>query len=48
MTWKKSAFSSQESRRGIQDFQLLNDRNVYENLSFVLKATGWEDKKSDR
>lgn len=24
-----------------QDFQLLSDRNVYENLSFVLKATGW-------
>jgi len=26
-----------------QDFQLLNDRNVFENLSFVLKATGWKD-----
>lgn len=24
-----------------QDFQLLNDRNVQENLRFVLKATGW-------
>jgi cell division transport system ATP-binding protein len=24
-----------------QDFQLLTDRNVYQNLSFVLKATGW-------
>ena len=24
-----------------QDFQLLNDRNIYENLRFVLKATGW-------
>ena len=28
-----------------QDFQLLNDRTVNENLSFVLKATGWKDKK---
>lgn len=26
-----------------QDFQLLYDRTVEENLSFVLKATGWED-----
>ena len=24
-----------------QDFQLLSDRNVHDNLSFVLKATGW-------
>ncbi len=28
-----------------QDFKLLNDRNVYENLLFVLRATGWKDKK---
>lgn len=27
-----------------QDFQLLIDRNVDENLSFVLKSTGWKDK----
>jgi len=27
-----------------QDFKLLNDRNVFENLKFVLKATGWKDK----
>ena len=26
-----------------QDFQLLTDRSVFENLSFVLKATGWKD-----
>ncbi len=24
-----------------QDFQLLSDRSVYENLRFVMKATGW-------
>jgi cell division transport system ATP-binding protein len=28
-----------------QDFQLLIDRNVYENLKFVLGATGWKVKK---
>ena len=27
-----------------QDFRLLTDRNVHDNLSFVLKATGWKDK----
>ncbi len=26
-----------------QDFRLLSDRNVYDNLSFVLKATNWKD-----
>lgn len=33
-----------------QDFQLLTDRSAYENLEFVLKATGWKDslKISDR
>ena len=27
-----------------QDFQLLTDRNVHSNLSFVLRATGWSNK----
>lgn len=27
-----------------QDFQLLTDRTVYDNLAFVLQATGWKDK----
>lgn len=27
-----------------QDFQLLIDRTVYDNLMFVLKATGWKNK----
>ena len=33
-------------RMGIvfQDYQLLTDRNVYQNLLFVLKATGWKDR----
>jgi len=29
-----------------QDFQLLNDRTVAENLFFVMRATGWKDKLS--
>ena len=28
-----------------QDFQLLTDRNVFKNLEFVLRATGWKQKK---
>ena len=28
-----------------QDFQLLTDRTVEQNLHFVMKATGWKDKK---
>ena len=28
-----------------QDFKLLPDRNVYQNLSFVLRATGWKSKE---
>jgi cell division transport system ATP-binding protein len=27
-----------------QDFKLLNDRTIFDNLLFVLKATGWKDK----
>ena len=27
-----------------QDFKLLNDRNIHDNLLFVLRATGWKDK----
>ena len=28
-----------------QDFKLLDDRSIYNNLEFVLKATGWLDNK---
>ena len=28
-----------------QDFQLLTDRTIEQNLEFVMKATGWKDKK---
>lgn len=31
-----------------QDFKLLPDRNIFDNLLFVLKATGWKDKEEMR
>ncbi len=31
-----------------QDFQLLSDRNITENLKFVLKATGWKSEEEIR
>lgn len=31
-----------------QDFKLLPDRSVFDNLLFVLKATGWKDKEEMR
>ena len=45
MTWKKVPFLRRSLGVVFQDFQLLTDRNVYENLKFVLKATGWKDDK---
>jgi cell division transport system ATP-binding protein len=43
MTWKKVPFLRRNLGVVFQDFQLLTDRNVKENLKFVLKATGWKD-----
>ena len=31
-----------------QNFRLLKDRNVYDNLAFVLKATGWKRQDMDK
>ncbi|MHA7877930.1 MAG: cell division ATP-binding protein FtsE [Bacteroidota bacterium] len=44
---KKTAHPFLRRKLGIifQDFQLLMDRNVAENLWFVLRATGWKKKK---
>lgn len=44
---KRSQIPKLRRKLGIvfQDFQLLTDRNVYRNLEFVLKATGWKNKK---
>jgi cell division transport system ATP-binding protein len=45
MTWKKVPFLRRNLGVVFQDFQLLTDRNVHENLKFVLRATGWKDEK---
>jgi cell division transport system ATP-binding protein len=45
MDWKKVPFLRRNLGVVFQDFQLLTDRNVNENLKFVLKATGWKDDK---
>jgi cell division transport system ATP-binding protein len=45
MDWKKVPFLRRNLGVIFQDFQLLTDRTVYENLKFVLKATGWKDEK---
>src|SRR3954469_13630811 len=45
MDWKKVPYLRRNLGVVFQDFQLLTDRNVNENLKFVLKATGWKDEK---
>ena len=43
---KRKHIPALRRRLGIvfQDYQLLTDRTVYQNLEFVLKATGWKEK----
>jgi cell division transport system ATP-binding protein len=45
LTWKTIPFLRRNLGVVFQDFQLLTDRNVSENLKFVLRATGWKDEK---
>jgi cell division transport system ATP-binding protein len=45
MDWKKVPYLRRNLGVVFQDFQLLTDRNVNDNLKFVLKATGWKDEK---
>ena len=45
LTWKTVPFLRRNLGVVFQDFQLMTDRNVNENLKFVLKATGWRDVK---
>ncbi len=45
LTWKTIPFLRRNLGVVFQDFQLLTDRNVSENLKFVLRATGWKDLK---
>ncbi|RYY59816.1 MAG: ATP-binding cassette domain-containing protein [Chitinophagaceae bacterium] len=43
--WRKVPYLRRNLGVVFQDFQLLTDRNVNDNLKFVLKATGWTDNK---
>lgn len=45
LDWKKVPYLRRNLGVVFQDFQLLTDRNVHENLRFVLRATGWKDEK---
>jgi cell division transport system ATP-binding protein len=45
LTWKTVPYLRRNMGVIFQDFQLLTDRNVNENLKFVLKAIGWKDEK---
>jgi len=49
-TLKRKDVPSLRRKLGIvfQDFQLLSDRSVYENLRFVMKATGWKNEDEIR
>jgi cell division transport system ATP-binding protein len=45
MDWKKVPYLRRNLGVVFQDFQLLTDRNVNDNLKFVMRATGWTDVK---
>ncbi len=45
ITWKNVPFLRRKLGIVFQDFQLLTDRNVHDNLTFALEAIGWSDKK---
>ena len=45
MTWKTVPYLRRNIGIVFQDFQLLTDRNVHDNLEFVLRATGWTNEK---
>ncbi|HEY5406912.1 MAG TPA: ATP-binding cassette domain-containing protein [Ginsengibacter sp.] len=45
LDWKKVPYLRRNLGVVFQEFQLLTDRNINNNLKFVLKATGWKDEK---
>lgn len=48
LTLKRRDIPALRRKMGIifQDFQLLRDRDIWNNLRFVLRATGWKDSKN--
>jgi cell division transport system ATP-binding protein len=45
LTWRKIPYLRRTLGVVFQDFQLLTDRNINENLKFVMRATGWTNTK---
>ena len=45
LTWRKIPYLRRTLGVVLQDFQLLTDRNINENLKFVMRATGWTNAK---
>jgi cell division transport system ATP-binding protein len=45
LTWKTVPYLRRSLGVVFQDFQLLTDRNVNDNLKFVLRSIGWKDEK---
>jgi cell division transport system ATP-binding protein len=45
LDWKKVPYLRRNLGVVFQDFQLLTDRNVNDNLKFVLRATGWTNEQ---
>lgn len=45
ITWKNVPYLRRNLGMIFQDFQLLTDRNVHDNLKFVLRSTGWKDQR---
>lgn len=45
LTWRKIPYLRRTLGVVFQDFQLLTDRNINENLKFVMRATGWTNAK---
>jgi cell division transport system ATP-binding protein len=45
LSWKTVPYLRRNLGVVFQDFQLLTDRNVNENLKFVLRAIGWKDER---
>jgi len=45
LTWKKVPYLRRNLGIVFQDFQLLTDRTVEDNLLFTLQATGWKDQR---